>query len=224
MDDFLISGKKKFLDKTVKLVSDELKISKVEKDSFRFTGIDIVKKGQQVEVSMEDYADTIKKIPVFRQDVATSKLNEVEMKMFRKYVGKVLWLAENVRPDLAYMALEMSQKIKGATLKDLKMVNFVVERINERDNKVVYKKVGDRHDLVVKTISDASYFKDKPSVGGSIILLANKKNDRVAPLYWKSKSISKVCVSSKDAETRACFRNVNEGMYTAELILSLIHI
>jgi hypothetical protein len=40
----------------------ELKISKIEKEKFRFTGIDVEKTEHGVTISMEDYATSIEKI------------------------------------------------------------------------------------------------------------------------------------------------------------------
>ena len=56
---------------------------------------------------MEDYAKSIQLIPIFRDDHDSSALNPTEVKLYRKYVGKFMWLSENVRPDLSFMALDM---------------------------------------------------------------------------------------------------------------------
>ena len=47
-------------------VSAALDVSKVEDDSFRFTGIDI-KKVDGIEISMEDYAESLEEIEI-RED------------------------------------------------------------------------------------------------------------------------------------------------------------
>ena len=50
-------------------------------------------------------------------------------------------------------------------------------------------------------IGDASFKSDDKAVGGVLLFLANEDMTRAAPVYWKSKTISRVCYSSKDAET-----------------------
>jgi hypothetical protein len=41
VDDFNIAGTKDFVNKVVELLRKELKVSQVERNSFRFTGVDI---------------------------------------------------------------------------------------------------------------------------------------------------------------------------------------
>ena len=42
------------------------------------------------------------------------------MKVFRIYVGKLIWLVANTRPDLAIYALELAKRQKKAVIKDLR--------------------------------------------------------------------------------------------------------
>ena len=50
-------------------------------------------------------------------------------------------------------------------------------------------------------IGDASFKSDDKAVGGVLLFLANEEMTRAVPIYWKSKTISRVCYSSKDTET-----------------------
>ena len=71
-------------------------------------------------------------------------------------------------------------------------------------------------------MSDASYLKVKDSTGGSLVLLASRKGAKAVPLFWKSKNITKVCTSTKDAETHALFKNISDASFAAtnlELLL-----
>ena len=57
---------------------------------------------------------------------------EVEMKVFRKYVGKLSWLASNTRLDLAIDVLSSARKEKNPVLKDLRDINRIVDKIGEK--------------------------------------------------------------------------------------------
>ena len=59
------------------------------------------------------------------------------MRVFRKYVGKLNWLAANTRPDLAINALELAKKQKTAVLKDLRNVNRILQKVREKDCKIM---------------------------------------------------------------------------------------
>ena len=54
-------------------------------------------------------------------------------------------------------------------------------------------------------------------------MLGNKKTNTVAPLFWKSKSITRTCESSKAAETRACGTCVGDSVYSAERIERMLY-
>ena len=67
-----------------------------------------------------------------------------------------MWLTENCRPDLSYTALAMSQKASKATVGDLKKINKVVDRVHERESRVMFRKVADREDLINFGVADAA--------------------------------------------------------------------
>jgi hypothetical protein len=123
VDDFNIAGTCKFVDAVVKLLKKELKVSKVEKNCFRFTGVNIKKTEDGIEISMEDYANSMEKIENIRTAKADDLLTRTELKVFRKYTGKLSWLAANTRLDLAFMTLAMSRRNSCATIQDLKIIN-----------------------------------------------------------------------------------------------------
>ena len=158
----------------------------------------------------------------FKKAGKTELFNEIEWKVYRKYTGKLLWLAENCRPDLAFMANQLSKKSHNATISDLKYVNKVLKKVRERDSEVVYSRVGNKEELVIRCMSDASYMKAKESVGGSLVMLGNRINTRTVPLYWKSKRITKMSTSTKDAETHALFKCVADAAFSAVNVETLL--
>jgi hypothetical protein len=132
---------------------------------------------------------------------ADDKLTKTELQMCRKYTGKLSWLAANCHLDLAFTAFDMSKKNHSATIRDLKKINKVVERIRSKPSTVLFTKIGKKEDLLVSGLSDGSFKMDEKSVGGILVLLGNVKNDKTVPIYWKSKTIHTVCHSVKVAET-----------------------
>ena len=98
-------------------------------------------------------------------------LTEVEMKVYRKYVGKLSWLASNTRADLAIHVLDSARKQKNAVLKDLKVINRIVEKIGEKESKVVFGRVARKQDMCVIGISDASYHQENPTIAGAMVMI-----------------------------------------------------
>ena len=62
---------------------------------------------------MEDYARSMEEIEI-RNGGSDNPLTREEMKVLRKYVGKLNWLAAGTRPDLATYTLELGKKQKKA--------------------------------------------------------------------------------------------------------------
>ena len=209
VDDFDLAGKKRFVDKVTEEIGKALDVSTVESDCFCFTGIDVKKVKDGIEISMEDYAKSLEEIQI-RDAKADETLTRDELKVFRKFVGKLNWLAANTRPDLAIYALELAKRQKKATIKDLREINRVLKKVKEKESKVLFTKIGEKDELSVIGVSDASYHYDDKSVAGELIMLGNQKTGKAAPLYWRSGVIRKVCVSSKAAGTRLLLRLMDD--------------
>ena len=222
VDNFSVSGKKEFVERITYLLKTNFTISKVESSAFRFTGIDLTKTEYGIEVSMEEYPQSIEEIKEIRKAKNDEPLTKTEYRVFRKYAGKIQWLAENVRPDLAIIGLNMSMKSKGATIGDLKKVNKIVKKVKSKESTVKFRKIGKKEDLKIYGLGDASYKCDSKSVGGNLILLGNRKSHKAAPIYWKTKTIKQVCHSAKDAETRNLMKLVDDSVYLAKGIEQLM--
>ena len=132
VDDFKIAGSVNFIENILKKLKETLTVSKVEKGQYRFTGTDVKKFEEGIELSIEDYAYSIEEIKEIRKEKKEEPLTKTELKVYRKYTGKLNWLAENTRPDLAIWALNMSKKNVKATIGDLKKVNQLVMKIRIR--------------------------------------------------------------------------------------------
>ena len=59
-------------------------------------------------------------------------------------------------------------------------------------------------------MSDASYNQEELLVAREIIMMSNKENKNVSPIYWKSGVIRKVCTSLKAVETRGVMKVVDD--------------
>ena len=62
------------------------------------------KYGDRIWISMENYAESIQGVDEIRSRNMTEGLGLLENKVYRKFVGKLSWLAENCSPDLSLVA------------------------------------------------------------------------------------------------------------------------
>ncbi len=103
-----MAGKKKFVDRITEEIGKALDVSTVESECFRFTGIDVKKVKEGIEISMEDYAKSLEEVHI-RDAKVYEPLTIYELKVLRKFVGKLNCLAANARPDLAIYVLELAK-------------------------------------------------------------------------------------------------------------------
>ena len=214
---FLFLEKKKPF---VEMINDLLRKNVTISDSQGW--IDRVKTKEGIEVSMEDDAQSIEEIKELRKAGNNDPLTKTEYKVFRKYAGKIQWSAENVRPDLVFVGLNMSMKNNDATMGDLKKVNRIVKKVKSRGSKMKFGKIGKERDLKMYGLGDASYKCDSKSMEGNLILLGNSIKEKEAPIYWKTKTIKQVCHSAKDAETRNLTKLVDDSVCLAKGIEQLM--
>ena len=55
-------------------------------------------------------------------------------------------------------------------------INRIIDKIGEKESKVVFGRVAKKEDMCVIGISDASYHQENPTIAGTMIMLGNVKN------------------------------------------------
>ena len=67
----------------------------------------------------------------------------------------------------------MSKNNKEATISDLRDVTRVLKKVREQESKIKYEHIGDKGDLLVVGIGDASLKTGDKVVGGVMLFLTN---------------------------------------------------
>ena len=155
-------------------------------DQFRFTGIDVSMSDKGIKMNQNKYL--IEVIVIDKKGHPKRELTKEEFTKFRKATGKLSWLSETSRPDLAYNVLLMTYKNKNAKVEDLKEMNKIIIKAKQEPSEVLFSRIVDFDEIKNLVISDGSYLKleDKTrSVGGRFIFLSNKDEIEVRPQMWK---------------------------------------
>ena len=202
-------------------ICSKFKISKREKGSFKYTGVNVRKESNAIVIDQKDYVESLEEIEIDPKDDNKRSLNKEEYKKFRGVTGKLNWLSEMTRPDLSYDCLNLSCHTKNATVADMKEANKAIKKAKANPGEIRYGRVGNFENLKILGISDASYLKQEErtkSVMGRMIFLSSLQEDKVAPIVWKAKTIPTVCKTVKDAETRAADKCVEDAIYIARCV------
>ena len=64
-------------------------------------------------------------------------------------------------------------------------------------------------------IGEASFKTEDKAGGGVFLFVANSSVTKATSIYWKSKQIDRVCLSSKDVETLNLLRMVEDSVLAA---------
>ena len=67
VDDFNLAGTDKFVAEVISRVEKQLTVSKVEKDKFQFTGLNVCTIGDTIQISMVDYLKSLEDIQKIRK-------------------------------------------------------------------------------------------------------------------------------------------------------------
>ena len=89
VDDFTLAGTEDFIKEVLETISRELTVSKIERDRFRYTGIDVSVVDDRIEVQMEDYVDSLKEIKEIQKADRDEDLTKAELREHRKITGKL---------------------------------------------------------------------------------------------------------------------------------------
>ena len=166
VDDFTLTGTEEFANEIINTVAEELTASKIERENFRYTGIDVKTVKDGIEIETQDYVDSLDEVREIRKADKDDPLTRAELKVYRKMTGKLSWLANSTHPDLSYTVLAMSKKNTTAMIKDLRDITRVINKAKECSCKIKLSRIAPRENLMIIGIGDASFKSDDKAVGG----------------------------------------------------------
>ena len=89
VDDFTIVGIVSFIEEVLDMIERELTISKIERDKFCFTGLDVSTKEDRIEIEMTDYVASLQVTADIWKADKYEDLKKQELKEYRKITGKL---------------------------------------------------------------------------------------------------------------------------------------
>ena len=223
VDDLNGGGSELFYTNVMKPLMDKFQFGSVETDNFRCLGWNIEHSADgSIHVSQRDYVDA--KIDYLDLDKGefTSKdlVKEEDIPKVRGHIGKVRWLAEQTRADIAFQALLLSMASHKPTYGDVSLINKVVAKIKRQEVKLKFSKLEkDKWTLTVFADASKGNIGKTESTVAYLILLSDGYNkgepkEKCNLLTWKSSKAKRVVVSTYDAEAMA----LNLGIQSALVI------
>ena len=229
VDDMITTGDEVFYTDIIKPLMEEVKFGSTSEGEYRCLGWNVRHEDGAILVSQKDYI--LGKIDYLDLEKGERRneevLNEEESGIVRASIGKLRWLADQTRPDIAYELLELSIGAHSPTVGMISMINKTVTMVNSRSVEIRYRKLeGDRWFLTV--FSDASLrgLSGKVhSAMGYLIFLSEgytpNRSSNCCVLTWISCKVKRVVTSTYDAETISLELGLEEAIVIKEQLIKL---
>ena len=153
-------------------------------------------------------------------------LNQSEYTNLRSGVGQLLWLSLQTRPDIAFMACQLSNNIKEPNVADMITYNKVVKNLQDKPYLPLRFTSISNITTVCKLMvySDAAYgnLSNSGSQCGYLVFLTDKEEAVLNPVTWKSVRLERVCNSTLAAESLALLKAVDHAIFIQQTIKQLL--
>ena len=219
VDDILHAGNN-FFQNIIENLIQRFSAGSNQSVSFTYTGYHMSQQSDfSIILDQREYLDAID-ICYLKSRCKTDILSSQELTVYRKYVGKLGWLVQGTRPDLAFQWLEASTKNNVATVGDLTTVMKVMLNAKVNDSTIVFPPLGNIANWKIIVHADAAHAnicEGTGSTGGCVVFLSGE-NGRCCPLTWKSGKLRRVCRSSAAAEEMNLSDALEEASYLRDTL------
>ena len=220
VDDLLHAGNEDFEEKMIAL-KQMFKFGSEEELEFRYVGMHIKQNKEGIMVDQDHYLEGLEIPKVDYKEKDEETLSDEDQTKFRGLVGKLNHVSAHGRPDLCFETKSLSTKLGKATQKDLKDAIKKLHKAHDQTTTMVFPDLGNSSDWVIIGHGDAGIrsLPDKTSsVGGTVVILANRKTRKCCVLSWRSKKLVRKVISAMAGEAIAMNDTIGETIYSKSIL------
>ena len=221
VDDFAFCGNNKFHVDVIEKVKDTFSISVHETGSFKYLGLSVCQTDNGVSIHQNNYISSIAPIslPQDRYSTRNEELLQEDKVELKRLSGQMLWVSSQTRPDLSFETCMMGNAGRNPTVSAVHDANKALVKMKSKKVEVKFPPLGRPEGLRVVAYSDATYnsLPDGSSQGGILVFLLGD-NNRVVPISWQSKKLTRVTKSPLASETLALNEAADSGFLIASMV------
>ena len=230
IDDFLHAGNEDFDDDVMKKLCSRFLAGKIAERNFMYVGFEVKQDMTGIILDQQEYLQDLEN-PVLKPVLVSKKsendLSASDQTCLRQLVGKLNWLVQGTRPDMAYEMIELSTKLQRGKVKDLVRAVKCLRKLKDEEAWVKFSKLGPVKTWKMVVYTDAAHanLNSVSSVGGHVIFIVDE-DGLACPVSWKANKIKRVVRSSLAAEALSLQEGLDECLYTrmiTEEMLGLKH-
>jgi hypothetical protein len=158
-----------------------------------------------------------------KQEVLTSE----EQTLFRKIIGQINWVVQGTRPDMAFELIDLSTKLKEATMSDLSQAIKAVNRLKNFKSFIRFPQLSNFvGDWKIAVFTDASLCNINSGTGSTAayIVWLMDTSGKCCPLFWHTNKIKRVVRSTIAAEALSLQEGLECGYYYRQMIENALRI
>ena len=227
VDDFLHgSGSDDFVANVINPLKETFQFGSEDDIEFVYVGLHVVQRDNEITIDQDRYIDNLEipDLTPYSEDVS-SVLDENGQSEFRGAVGRIGWVANSTRPDMAYDNLVLSTKLGKATVNDMRQVCRMMKKMKCDGAHVKFIDLGPVNQWVLQGYGDSGYksLPDKvSSSSGQVVLLSNPGREVACVIEWKSRKLRRVVSSSTAAEALAANDSLDLMVYIQSVLGELL--
>jgi hypothetical protein len=226
IDDFLHVGNEEFESRVMIKLRNRFLAGKVEASNFRYVGFTVTQMNRCIVLDQNEYTESLEPVNVspHRMSQKQSDLTPQESTTMRSLAGKLNWIVQGTRPDMAFDLIELSTRFRRGIISDLLQGVKALRRIKEAEAKVCYPALGHIENWRLVVFSDAAHanLNDGVSSTGAHIVLLVGSDKRCCPLAWHANKIKRVVRSTIAAEALSLLEGLETGMYLRTLLEEVV--
>ena len=228
VDDFFHAGDEMFEHNVINPLRKHFSAGRCEDTSFTYIGFDILQDNMDIIVSQDAYVAQLED-PVLssqRTSQKSDKLSSTESTLFRTLVGKLNWVVQGSRPDLAFDMVELSTKFKNATIRDLIRAIKGIRKVKSANSCIKFPVIGHIKEWKIVTFSDASHANlpdGVSSTSGHVVFLVGERNGCCA-ISWQTNKIKRIVRSTLAAESLSFQVALEDAMFHRKLLMEILNL
>lgn len=228
VDDFLHAGNETFERNMVKF-RQRFSAGKIEEQDFKYIGFQIRQDSYGIVVDHSGYMNSLENFTIEpkRASMKNESLSVPEQTLYRRLIGQLNWAVQGSRPDMAFQMVDLSTKLKKATVGDLLRAIKAINRLKEFKSEIYFPSLDEQfRNCRVLVFSDASLANicdGQGSTGAHIVLIVNS-DGKCCPLAWQANKIKRIVRSTIAAEALSLQAGLESGIYHRKMIEEVLNL
>ena len=217
VDDFWMCGNHSFFEAVVDKISHIFDVGKLEDLPHKYLGLNLnTTDTGGLKLDLDHYKAKIAEMEGFGRNKNSDLLNSQQVKELRTLIGKLMWPAMHVKPEICFTLSYLASQLPYPTVELIKIANKAVRHVlNGPPIVLSFQALKNWSNISIICFTDASFNNnvDGSTHGGHLIFAMETDTLKCCLISWKSGKIRRIARSTLAAETFAMIDGINAAVF-----------